>query len=71
MNTILFRLSRRPTFENPITSCLAGARSSPSQPFIRRITARHISSTPKARQDVAPTMEQLRAPFYRQNSSTL
>lgn len=52
-------------------SCIRQARTS-ARPKARLIPQRrHISSTGKARQSVAPTLEQLRQPFSKKNASTL
>lgn len=55
------------------SSCAKTLRQKPSTPFFNpsRLMRRDISDSSKTRQNVAPTMEQLRAPFRKKNSSTL
>ena len=54
------------------SSCAKAIRRKP-YPFFKpsRSMKRDISNSTKTRQNVAPTMEQLRAPFQKKNSSTL
>ncbi|KAE8452823.1 hypothetical protein EG329_013095 [Mollisiaceae sp. DMI_Dod_QoI] len=53
------------------SSCAKGGRPSPGTPFFQSSMIRTISNTSKPRQNVAPTMEQLRAPFQKKNNSTM
>ncbi|TVY43716.1 Cytochrome c oxidase assembly protein COX11, mitochondrial [Lachnellula subtilissima] len=54
------------------SSCATkSTRRKPSTPFFNPSTRRAISDSSKPRQNVAPTMEQLRAPFKTKNISTL
>ncbi|KAL2073401.1 hypothetical protein VTL71DRAFT_10725 [Oculimacula yallundae] len=54
------------------SSCARTARRNPSTPFFKpSMNSRTISNASKPRQNVAPTMEQLRAPFAKKNVSTL
>lgn len=54
------------------SSCAQSTRRKPSTPFFKpSMNSRPISNSTKSRQNVAPTMEQLRAPFATKNLSTL
>ena len=53
------------------SSCARALRRSPATPFFKHSIRRDISNSSKPRQNAAPTMEQLRAPFQKKNSSTL
>lgn len=52
------------------SSCVKVIRQRSETPLFRS-SMRHISNSSKPRENVAPTMEQLRAPFKTKNSSTL
>jgi cytochrome c oxidase assembly protein subunit 11 len=52
------------------SSCAKGGRQGPT-PFFQSSMVRNISNTSKPRQNVAPTMEELRAPFHKKNISTM
>ena len=54
------------------SSCSKAWRLSPKNPaFNPSISNRTISNSSKSRQNAAPTMEQLRKPFQKKNSTTL
>jgi hypothetical protein len=54
------------------SSCSRAARQSPRTPFFTSsMRTRTISNSSKPRQNVAPTMEQLRKPFQKKNNSTM
>lgn len=54
------------------SSCSRALRQSPKTRFSSpSMKTRTVSNTSKPRQNVAPTMEQLRKPFQKKNSSTL
>ncbi len=52
-------------------SCARGARQKAVTPFFKSSMGRSIHNTPKPRQNVAPTFEQLRAPFAKRNNTIL
>lgn len=54
------------------SSCSKAGRQSPKTPFFNpSMRARKISNSSKPRGNAAPTMEQLREPFHKKNTSTL
>jgi cytochrome c oxidase assembly protein subunit 11 len=55
------------------SSCAKAIHRKPVPPFFNHSQSmkRGISNSTKTRQNVAPTMEQLRAPFLKKNNSTL
>ena len=55
------------------SSSAKASRRKPSTPFFQpeRSIRRNLSNSSETRQNAAPTMEQLRSPFQRKNSSTL
>jgi cytochrome c oxidase assembly protein subunit 11 len=53
------------------SSCAKRTRQRPSTPFFKPSMRRHISESSKPRQNAVPTMEQLRAPFQKKNSTTM
>jgi len=53
------------------TNCAKSTRKSAATPFFKPSIRRTLHDTSKPRQNVAPTMEQLRAPFAKKNTSTL
>ncbi|KAM3065255.1 Cytochrome c oxidase assembly protein cox11, mitochondrial [Clarireedia jacksonii] len=72
MNTVP-RISRTVGSRSANWICSACSKSKgPPTPFFKSSISRNITSTTsRARQNVAPTMEQLRAPFSQKNTSTL
>ena len=65
------RLSRKDTAWICSSCAIQLTRRKPSTSFYNPSTRRAISDSSKSRQNVAPTMEQLRSPFKTKNSSTL
>lgn len=53
------------------SSCAKGGRRNQSIPLFQSSMTRTTSNTSKPRQNVAPTMEELRAPFKKRNASTM
>ena len=53
------------------SSCAKSARQRPSTSFFKPSMRRNISESSKPRQNAVPTMEQLRAPFQKKNSTTM
>jgi cytochrome c oxidase assembly protein subunit 11 len=53
------------------SSCAKSTRQRPSTPFFKPSMRRYISESSKPRQNAVPTMEQLRAPFQKKNSTTM
>jgi hypothetical protein len=53
------------------SSCAKSRRQRPSTTFFKPSMRRNISESSKPRQNAAPTMEQLRAPFQKKNSTTM
>jgi len=48
-----------------------GRPKSGPPPFFKSSMSRRIHNTTKPRQNVAPTFEELRRPFYKKNTSTM
>jgi hypothetical protein len=53
------------------STCAKSTRQKSSTQFFNPSLRKNIHNTSKPRQNVAPTIEQLRAPFHQKNASTL